>query len=142
MLYICMLIAQGSPNEIHTLLGIKIEWNPGVSYRCNCLFVYDTVPDDAPANVRVTGTSPSSVLVRWMPPSIPNGIITGYTLYINYTDGSPVAVIQSSSTDYTVNGLQPYQLISVRLSASTSAGEGPSSDVVMGRATEMGMFIL
>lgn len=51
-------------------------------------------------------------------------------------------VMQSSSAslNYTVTGLQPYQLVAVQISASTSAGEGPLSEVVEGRAREQGMF--
>lgn len=90
--------------------------------------------------MRVEGNSASSVLVSWNSPPTPNGIITSYTLYINYTDGSPVMVIHtnSDSTSYTVMGLQPYQMVSVRVSASTAAGEGPAGDLAFGRARELG----
>ena len=104
------------------------------------------MPEDAP-DVRVSRTSPlstpSSVLVRWIAPSTPNGVITSYTLYINFTDGSPIAVRQtaSSAVNYTVTGLQPYQEVSVQVSASTSSGEGPLSETLSGRATELGLSI-
>lgn len=103
-----------------------------------------TVPEDAPANVRVTGSSPSSVFVTWIPPSAQNGIISSYSLYINFTDGSPVVIRQSNSasTNYTVTSLQPYQLVTVQISASTEAGEGPASEVVPGRAREQGMLAM
>ena len=82
------------------------------------------------------------MFVSWIAPSIPNGILTSYNLYINYSDGSPIARIQSNSdaVNYTVTGLQPYQLVSVMISASTAAGEGPVSDIAAGRATELGVF--
>ncbi len=47
----------------------------------------------------------------------------------------------STASNYTVTGLQPYQLVFVMISASTEAGEGPVSEVVAGRATELGMVI-
>ena len=99
-------------------------------------------PEDATANVRVTGTSPSSVFVSWIPPLTPNGDIIRYTLYVNYSDGSPVAVMQSNSasTNFTVSGLQPYQRVSVMISASTTAGEGPTSETVSGRTREQSMW--
>ena len=77
----------------------------------------------------------------WIPPSTPNGIITSFNLYLNYTDGSPIALIRtnSSSTNFTVIDLQPYQLVTVMISASTAAGEGPVSESVSGRARELGM---
>ena len=103
----------------------------------NSLFI---VPEDSPFNVQVTGNSPSSVLVSWTPPSTSNGIITSYKLYVDHNDGSPMSVIQSSSnsTNYTVTSLDPYQAISVHISATTSAGEGPASETVTGRSRELG----
>ena len=91
-------------------------------------------------NVQVAGSSPSSVLVTWIMPSPPNGIITSYSLYVNYSDGSPIAVIRSdaSTTNYTITNLQPYQLVIVQISASTAAGEGPLGEPAMGRAREYG----
>lgn len=91
-------------------------------------------------NVQVAGSSPSSVLVTWIMPSIPNGIITSYSLYVNYSDGSPIAALRSdaSTTNYTITNLQPYQLVIVQVSASTDAGEGPLSEPAMGRAREYG----
>lgn len=102
-----------------------------------------TAPEDAPFNVRIEGNTPSSVLVSWSAPLTPNGIITSYTLYINYTDTSAVEVMRSNSasTSYTVMGLEPYQQVSVRVSASTAAGEGPTSEAAIGRAREQGMLM-
>ena len=94
-------------------------------------------------NVQVAGSSPSSVFVTWITPSTPNGIITGYSLYVNYSDGSPIAMLQSdtSTTNYTLTNLQPYQLVTVQVSARTAAGEGPLSEPAMGRAREYGRFL-
>ena len=105
---------------------------------------HDTVPEDAPLDAQAVGRNPSSVLVTWVQPSTPNGVITSYTIYINYTDGTPTEIIQSrsSTTSYTVSNLQPYQLIIVEISASTSAGEGPKSGSVFGRSTEEGTVVI
>ena len=69
-----------------------------------------------------------------------NGVITSYNLYVNYSDGSPLAVLQAGATtsNYTLSNLQPYQLVTVQVSASTAAGEGPRSEPVMGRSREEG----
>ena len=101
------------------------------------------MPDNAPLDAEAIGRSPSSVLVTWASPPTPNGVITSYTIYVNYTDGSPVEIIQSrsSTTSYVVTNLQPYQLILVEISASTSAGEGPRSVPVSGRSTEEGKIV-
>ena len=123
----------------------------GRCMRCNlvqCSFLKNewytlAVPGDSPANVQVVGNSPSSVLVTWIVPLTPNGIITGYNLYVNYSDGSPIAILQSSAstTNYTLTNLRPYQLVTVQVSASTVAGEGPMSEPVMGRSREEGSYL-
>ena len=41
-----------------------------------------------------------------------------------------------------VNGLQPHQMVVVRVSASTVAGEGPLSDLAEGRSSEEGLQLL
>ena len=96
------------------------------------------VPEDAPTDVAVMNTSSSSVTISWSPPFAPNGIITHYTLYINYTDGSGVSTTDtdSSATSYTLDGLQPFQLVVVQVSANTAVGEGPKSGTAAGRASE------
>lgn len=102
--------------------------------------LFNIVPEDPPANIRVVGNDPSSVAVSWIPPSVPNGIIMSYDLYINYNDVSPLSAIQSGAlnTNYIITGLRPYQLVSVMISASTVAGEGPRSEMYSGRAREQG----
>ena len=57
----------------------------------------------------------------------PNGVITGYTLYIGHENGAvEVFTTDGESTSYNVTDLQPYELISVRVAASTRIGEGPA----------------
>ena len=88
----------------------------------------------------MTGRNPSSVFTSWIEPTVPNGVITGYILYVNYSDGSPVAILASSSfsTNYTITGLTPCQLVTVAVSATTTAGEGPLSESISGRSTVEG----
>ena len=60
----------------------------------------------------------------------PNGIITHYTLYINYTNGSDISArtVDGQLTLYLLDGLTPYQEVGVSISATTSGGEGPHSE--------------
>lgn len=44
---------------------------------CSCFF---SVPD-APTSVKALVMSADSILVSWLPPDRPNGIITQYTVY-------------------------------------------------------------
>ena len=57
------------------------------------------------------------------------GIITHYNLYVDYNNGSNFNAI-STENMYTISPLSPYQIVSVRISASTSVGEGPPSAAV------------
>ena len=57
-------------------------------------------------------------------PVEPNGVITHYTLYTDYQNGS-VTVSTTSATVHTLSPLRPYQTVSVEVSANTSVGEGP-----------------
>ena len=71
---------------------------------------------------------------------IPYGVITHYTLYINYTNGSELSTrtVDSQFTLYLMEGLTPYQQVGVSLSATTSGGEGPQSDYVYNTTKQSG----
>lgn len=60
----------------------------------------------------------------------PNGVINAYTFYISFDNGSSIVLVDRTLTGtFILEGLLPYQLISVEVSANTSAGEGPKSNV-------------
>ena len=71
---------------------------------------------------------------------IPNGIITNYTIYINYTNGSEISTrtADSQSTLYLLDGLLPYQEVGISISASSGGGEGPQSDYVYNTTKQTG----
>ena len=91
---------------------------------------YILAPNDAPFNISVIINDAFSLLIQWEPPLIPNGIITHYTLYINYTNGSEISTrtVDSQFTLYLLDRLSPYQEVGVSISATTGGGEGPQSD--------------
>ena len=91
---------------------------------------YILAPNDSPFNISVIINDPFSVLIQWEPPLIHNGIITHYTLYINYTNGSQIfnRTVDRQFTIYLLEGLSPYQEVGVSISATTGGGEGPQSD--------------
>ena len=93
-----------------------------------------SAPGTPPENVQVTARDSSSVVVSWQEPAEPNGRITHYTVYVNgNVDGSrtsgPVLTL-------TISGLSPAQLVRVRVSASTLAGEGPQSNETAGMSQD------
>ena len=69
----------------------------------------------------------TSVILQWQPPAQPNGIITAHKITAINTQQTVIA--NSSITSYTFCGLQPSQLVSYTISASTEAGEGPTASV-------------
>ena len=71
---------------------------------------------------------------------IPNGIITHYTLYLNYTNGSDISTksIDSQFIAYHLEELKPYQQVGISISATTSGGEGPQSDYVYNTTEQTG----
>ena len=67
-------------------------------------------------------------MVHWNPPVVSNGVVIRYTLYIGYENGSvDVFHVDWETTSYNITNLNPYEQISVNVTASTHAGEGPNS---------------
>ena len=101
---------------------------------CQSPLHFTLAPGTPPENVQVTAQDSSSVVVSWQEPAEPNGRITHYTVYVNSSaDGSrtigPVLTL-------TISGLSPAQLVRVRVSASTQAGEGPQSNESSGMSQD------
>ena len=106
------------------------------------LFILE--PDDAPTNITLVGVDSTSLLAGWQLPTTPNGIVTHYTLYINYTNGSKIfiKVVESQFSLYLIEGLSPYQLVGVSISATTMGGEGPLSSTVYNTTHETGLLLI
>ena len=96
-----------------------------------------TVPA-SPENVTLTTTS-SPLRVTWTIDP-PDGLVSNYTIYVTRLErGSTVVNYTSTNTQllqFDVPNLDPYELVEVSVSASNSAGEGPSSPGVRGRTRE------
>ena len=86
----------------------------------------------------MTAVSPFALEIQWSPPAVPNGIIVSYTVYSN---GTPVVNVSGSEVNYLLDGLSPYQEISVSVSASTKIGEGPQSEQKTTRTQQTGMYM-
>ena len=81
--------------------------------------------------------------IDWSEPTYPNGVIERYTVSVYETSNSSAVVYSSDSVlvpgvTEPVNVL-PYTNYTVRVSASTSAGEGPHSTVII-ESPEAGIF--
>ena len=109
------------------------------------IVTYDFIfpgPGSPPRDVVVTGTTSTSVMISWSLPELPNGVIILYKVYITYVDclgNTNGTQFVNNGNSFEVVGLSPYQMVQVQVSASTSVGEGPRSDLVTGRSDESGI---
>ena len=95
--------------------------------------MYFSVPTGFPIDVQGHNTSSTSILVQWgnVPVSQRNGIIVNYKVtYQNSSEGDveQTKVVNATTTQVTLLGLNEYTVYSIQLSASTSKGVGPKSE--------------
>ncbi|XP_048463873.1 phosphatidylinositol phosphatase PTPRQ [Rhincodon typus] len=88
------------------------------------------VPDSAPQNITYIFHSPSDVEISFLPPPTPNGIIQFYTLYLGAQNSSDMLITNSTNLTITITGLKANEKYSLKISASTSKGEGIQSQPV------------
>lgn len=89
-------------------------------------------PGSPPTALIMLSSTATILTLTWGPPDTPNGIITGYTLYVDYNNRSTAMYnVNNETRSYALQNLRPYQNVSVQVSARTSVGEGPRSDNVV-----------
>ncbi|XP_067037309.1 protein sidekick-2-like isoform X2 [Acropora muricata] len=96
-------------------------------------------PNSPPAYVSGKSTSSTSIFVQWeqVPAPYQNGVILNYTVtyYREYYSRFPqTVVVAAPTTQVTLTGLNQSTHYSISLSASTSKGRGPSTNIYI--ATE------
>ncbi|XP_054688920.1 phosphatidylinositol phosphatase PTPRQ isoform X5 [Grus americana] len=84
----------------------------------------ETVPDSAPENITYRNISSMEIELSFFPPSIPNGIIQTYTIYLKRTNGTEQRVINTTLLTLRITDLKKYTEYTVEVSASTTMGEG------------------
>lgn len=98
------------------------------------------VPGSAPRNIFVADQSSHNLSLTWLPPELSYGIITNYTIRTDFNNGTdPISYISTSINQF-ISNLQPYQTITVTISANNSKGEGPSSSSKEFRTNESRML--
>ncbi|XP_052566813.1 cell adhesion molecule Dscam2 isoform X6 [Culex pipiens pallens] len=90
---------------------------------------------EAPPDIKVAISSPSSLYVSWLPPHEPNGIITKYNLYIRAVNGreelsNDKRNLLAHQHYYEAKQLQSHTEYQFWVSASTRVGEGKTTRVV------------
>ncbi|XP_055568860.1 phosphatidylinositol phosphatase PTPRQ isoform X1 [Falco cherrug] len=84
----------------------------------------ETVPDSAPENITYRNISSMEIELSFFPPSIPNGIIQTYTIYLKRTNGTEERIINTTLLTLRITDLKKYTEYTVEVSASTTMGEG------------------
>ena len=96
-------------------------------------------PSNPPNNIIVHNGASDHLTFTIEPPIRPNGIIIAYNFYITFENGTTVVIPDYDATGtFVLEGLLPYQLVTVEVSANTSVGEGPRSDVHEIRTAQAG----
>ncbi len=81
-----------------------------------------TVPGDSPQGFQSTATTSTSITLTWLPPSMPNGVITGYTLTLD-NESFP---LPESRRILVASNLSEATTFTFTLSAETRVGPGPA----------------
>ncbi|XP_030383245.1 Down syndrome cell adhesion molecule-like protein Dscam2 [Scaptodrosophila lebanonensis] len=94
----------------------------------------EAVPD-APERIKSVVSSNHSVIVSWLPPRRPNGIITKYNVYIRILDkGLELKIIKevlpSHNQHFEARDLNLRETYEAWVTASTRVGQGPSTPVI------------
>ena len=118
-----------------------------------CIFTSEifhfTVPS-MPLKFQLSAVTFSVLMATWTPPSSPNGIVTGYTVYCTVSQNQtyPEQVPNGAST-YTVfnvtsqtsvylSGLLPFTFYQCYVTANTCAGEESSSNISIYQTSQDG----
>ncbi|XP_052674686.1 fibronectin type III domain-containing protein 2-like isoform X1 [Crassostrea angulata] len=87
----------------------------------------DIIPS-APQNLRIEGTTPNTVTLRWDTPDIA-GVVSSYVLYYREDGGGPqmTETVDPPTMFYTVNDLSEGTRYKFDVAAKSNNGEGPRS---------------
>ena len=108
-------------------------------------FIVFIAPSSEPENLTTIEVTSNNISFLWLPPLIHsrNGNITHYSLrcsYYNLSHSMLLEHLQIKNSTYLLSNLLPHTNYSCNVSASTSAGEGPSTNIVV-RTDEDGKIV-
>uniref|UniRef100_A0A8C1SME3 Neogenin 1 n=1 Tax=Cyprinus carpio TaxID=7962 RepID=A0A8C1SME3_CYPCA len=112
---------------------------PGVSTEDVVVRTLSDAPSAAPQNLTLEVLNSTSIMVRWQPPPAGtlNGELTGYRL--RYRKGlrrADAAEISTSQLFQLIEGLEKGKVYTVRVSASTVNGSGPTTEWIAAETFE------
>ncbi|XP_063366960.1 cell adhesion molecule Dscam2 [Cydia amplana] len=88
----------------------------------------------APADIKAVVSSRNKILVSWLPPASPNGVLVGYTLYMSVIEdgreeGTHKRMLSPSTLSHETSRSPPRATHQFWVSASTRLGEGEATRV-------------
>ncbi|KAH0950048.1 hypothetical protein HN011_002504 [Eciton burchellii] len=94
----------------------------------------ETVPD-APERVKAVVSGENAVVISWLPPRRPNGVLIQYIVYIRVlSQGQEVKITQSvlpaQKLHHEATGLKAHESYEAWVTASTKVGQGSSTPVI------------
>ncbi|XP_025073056.1 Down syndrome cell adhesion molecule-like [Pogonomyrmex barbatus] len=94
----------------------------------------ETVPD-APERVKAVVSGENAVVISWLPPRRPNGLLIQYTVYIRVLEqGQEVKItkniLPAENTHHEATGLKMHETYEAWVTASTKVGQGSSTPVI------------
>ncbi|RVE76172.1 hypothetical protein OJAV_G00007620 [Oryzias javanicus] len=101
-----------------------------------------TPPSAPPQDISCTSPSSTSILVSWAPPPLEfrNGIVTGYSIQYTTMEGNKTSKridgLTPESSPYLLENLEKWTEYGITVRASTEAGEGPESLLLLIRTEE------
>eukprot|EP00037_Helgoeca_nana_P003397 m.39941 g.39941 ORF g.39941 m.39941 type:complete len:718 (+) comp13808_c1_seq1:62-2215(+) len=98
-------------------------------------------PSEPPANLHTTDVGLDHVSLAWNPPTVHTGTVLGYRLFfdVDNTDSYTEVELPATATAYTATLLDPDMCYRFQVLAFTSAGEGPTSDILVCHTLESAM---
>jgi hypothetical protein len=95
----------------------------------------DEATPDAPERIKSVITGDSSVIISWLPPRRPNGILTLYTIFIRILEkGQELSIakttLSAQNHHFEAKNLKVKETYEAWVTASTKVGAGPSTPVV------------
>eukprot|EP00090_Calanus_glacialis_P013507 TRINITY_DN22191_c0_g1_i1.p1 TRINITY_DN22191_c0_g1~~TRINITY_DN22191_c0_g1_i1.p1 ORF type:complete len:1215 (-),score=130.86 TRINITY_DN22191_c0_g1_i1:761-4405(-) len=111
------------------LVSLEVVNPEGYGPATTVVVMTDEGVPSAPLNVSTHSITNSSVVVTWLEPSRPNGIIEGYRLYFMHSNFTDVRTIKETNTvmEYQLQGLESYMSYRLWLKAFTWKNEGSPS---------------
>ena len=80
-------------------------------------------------------------MLQWSEPSVPNGIITGYTLTVSNVSNTSEVSLSSADMNYRAENLNEFTDYTFGVAACTRVGKGPSTTTVA-QTDEDGIILL